>query len=290
MFVKNGFKLDKLCGYGCGGICDEYIEISDKNELCNLFSGQNKKKWFVIGSGYNTLISDLGVRERVLKLSGDFKEIEVKDRQIAAGAALTLGRLLTETKKNSLSGIEYMAGIPGTVGAAVKGNAGLKTRSILDSIEKIEIFNTASNIFSEYHRSELEFSYRSSPFTDKDIVTEVQFILDAGVKEDIINKIDQQISEKKMKQPVDKKSCGCVFKNPINSAKSAAQLIESVGLAGHKIGNAEISKMHSNYIINNGGAGSKEIWELICMIRSEVELTCGIKLELELNLLGEGFL
>jgi UDP-N-acetylmuramate dehydrogenase len=283
--------LDKYSGYRCGGNAEMLIEVEDRNDLQNVISDLKKDnyKWCLLGKGYNTLISDKGVAGAVLRLKGDFGDIEMKDNYIKTGAGVDLARLLKVSVENELSGLEFLAGIPGTIGAAVYGNCGTKKESVGDLISEIEIYDTVSGLFKRLENKDVGFGYRNCSLAGNIIVTEAVFKLKTDNKTDIINKIRQNIELKNSRQPVSSKSCGCVFKNPDNGRTAAAELIQSAGLSGMSIGGAQVSDLHVNFIVNKNNATSSDIWELIKKIRNIIKDKYGIELELEINLLGEGF-
>ncbi len=282
--------LKKYCGFGCGGSTALLIEVETKKELKEIIHSA-KKKWHIIGDGYNTLISDNGVRGVVLKLCGEFNEIKIHDG-ITAGAGASLKEILRVSSNAGYGGFEFLAGIPGTVGGAIYGNAGGMSaaggmgHSISDVIKEVEIFDTNTEIFSILKVKELGFSYRSSNIGKEKIITECVFDLKSSNKSNII----KNIALKKKKQPMEFKSCGCVFKNLDGGVMSAAKIIEKAGLKGMKIGGASVSNLHANFlIVDDRNVSSKDIWRLICKIRETVKKKFNIELELEINLLGEGF-
>ena len=197
--------------------------------------------------------------------------------------------ILNIAVKNRLGGLEFMAGIPGTVGAAVFNNAGTSQNAMNNVIREVEIFSSAFKNYKRLNKEAMGFEYRYCNLSAKDIITECVFGLKTKIKTDIIKKIKKNLKQKKRKKPGNYKSCGCIFKNLDGGITPAAKLIESAGLSGQQIGGAQVSNLHVNYIINKGGATSRDIWELIQSIKSAVKNKYNKELELEIELLGEGF-
>ncbi|MFW6134364.1 MAG: UDP-N-acetylmuramate dehydrogenase [Elusimicrobiota bacterium] len=287
----NNINLSKYSGYGCGGRAKTFIEIENEVELKDAVKDFKKKniEFCVLGRGYNTLISDRGVDFPILKLGGEFNKIDVKEDMIKAGAGAGLEMLIRESLNKELTGIEFLAGIPGSVGGAVFSNAGAFGTSIGKKIVRVKILNYQTVDYEIRKKNQLNFEYRRFNLNKNDIITECVLKLKRDIKSNIIKLIEENIRKKQKKQPTELKSCGCVFKNPDKDNRSAGELIEKAGLAGLKIGNAEISKLHANFIINKGNASSSDIWELIKTVRNKVKQKYNKDLVLEIDLLGEGF-
>ncbi len=283
--------LSKYSGFRCGGSGDILIEVENKYELKDAINSMEKEKksWYLLGKGYNTLISDKGVRGVVMILGGSFSDITIKENCIVAGAGASLGEILKISVEKELGGLEFLAGIPGTVGGAIAGNSGTSKRNISDVVQEIEIFKSSTNSYKRLKNEEIGFAYRSCNLGNLDIITESVFNLKTACKTDILNKIKQNIDLKNKSQPVTGKNCGCVFKNVDAGETSVSKLIEKAGLKGAMIGGAEVSRRHANFIINTGKATSDDIWKLIKKVKNTVKQRFNKNLELELNLLGEGF-
>lgn len=277
---------ENLTGYGCGGTVDKYIEVETRQELKELFRKLDKKgeKVSILGEGYNTLIGPEGLRGVLLKLTGEFSHIEVNLNEIKAGASLRISELIRTALLASLSGVEFLAGVPGTVGGAVKGNAGAGSEDISGIIREVEYFDgegykTTRNL-KEY------YSYRNFYSPEVYIITSSVFKLSKSTEEIIENRIKARLKSRKKNQP-DGASCGSVFKNPPGQA--AWRLIDEAGLRGHRIGGAWISEKHANFIMTEKGASSLDVWNLINKIKKSVLSKSGVELELEIKLIGKGF-
>jgi UDP-N-acetylmuramate dehydrogenase len=281
--------LSKYSGYKSGGRARIFIEPENKEELSEVFESiiKTNENWFLLGMGYNTLINDNGFDGVVIRLSGKFSAIYAEGTSITAGAGASISALLNLAVANELGGLEFLAGIPGSIGGAVAGNCGTKEKDISDFIKEIELFDTVQKVYKRLGRDELKFSYRSSFLPENCIVTEAVFDLNATPKTDIINSINQQVKLKSSSQPVSEKSCGCVFKNPEGAEMPAAKMIDQAGLAGVMIGGAQVSPKHVNFIINKDNATSDDIWQLIKKVRAAVKEKYDKYLDLEIKLLGE---
>ncbi len=290
--LKN-ISLGKYTGFGCGPNASELVKVDNVLELKNLMKRLMKKNltWYLIGGGSNTLAVGEKFRGTVVKLSGEFQKIKVEQNRIYAGAGAVLSEVLKTARNFSLSGVEFLAGIPGTVGGGIAGNCGNGDKNIGDKIDFIEVLNCRNFNIRRVGKSDLNFNYRSFNVFDnlkksKSIITGAGFCLKTKNKTDIISKIDQNIEIKRKKQPLDFKSCGCVFKNPTGDSRSAGELIENAGLKGFKKGGAKISKVHANYIVNCGTASPDDILFIIKRVKEEIKKKFKLELELEINIMG----
>lgn len=278
-------------GYRSGGNAEILIEVDNRDELKNeLLKLKNAGiNWHVLGMGYNTLISDKGIDGAIIRLKDEFCKVKAENASIIAGAGIPMNKLLRFCIENDLEGFEFAAGIPGTLGGSIINNSGANKKSIANCIGLIEIFNTDTFKYGEISPDDACFGYRESFFAENMIITGAIIDLKRGNKINIIKKIKNNINIKTKNQPVTEKSCGCVFKNPVKGNYSAAELIDMSGLKGSVVGDAEVSRQHANFIINKKNASSSDIWELIKKIRETVVEKFDVFLELEINLLGEGF-
>ncbi|MDA3792625.1 MAG: UDP-N-acetylmuramate dehydrogenase, partial [Elusimicrobia bacterium] len=219
-------------------------------------------------------------------LKKDFTKISARGSFFNARAGAGLGELLKEAAKNNLAGLDFLSGIPGTVGAAVCLNSGTADSYIGDLIQTVTLFNSENMEINILKKQDAGFSYRKSDIGKNNIITGCELCLKRGVKSDIINNYRKNLIQKKINQPLDKKSCGCIFKNPKNSDFTAGQLIDKAGFKGKTTGGAEVSMKHANFITNRGNASSRDIYSLIDEIYKGVKGKFGVELELELKLLG----
>ena len=276
--------LAKHTSFGVGGPADIYAECATLSELKAVLAQCKKDKvpFFIIGGGTNLLVKDGGYRGACIKLAGAFTEMEVIGEIFSCGAGVSLVKALSFAADSGLSGLEKLAGIPGTVGGAVFGNAGTRQGEIKDAVSSISLLTEASEE-KELPVSAIEFGYRRSSLEGKGIITGAKFKLIPGVAEEIRAVAAGIIAERNKTQPKGR-SAGSVFKNP--ESKSAGRLIEECGLKGLKVGSAEISMLHANYIIN-GGMNASDVLELIKKVKSVVLEKTGIALQEEIKIVGE---
>ncbi len=307
--IKNNIEeylLSIKCNYKCneplskhttlciGGIADFFVEVETEKQLISLlkFINENKIKFFVIGGGSNILFSDEGFRGIVIKLSsnsnsefGKVETCEGKEKQnteyVCCGSAVNLAYAARKTAEQGLSGLEYISSIPGTVGGAVFGNAGVKESSVSDVIEKIEVVDYFGNK-EILNKKDIGFEYRKSNLEDC-IITRVFFILKNVDKNDILKTISQQLERRKKSQPIGTKNAGCIFKNPKDD--SAGRLIDSLNLKHYNVGDIEISDIHANFFINKNNGCAKDMLSLIEFVKNEIYKKYNIKLETEIRII-----
>lgn len=286
-FVQKKVNLAPFTSYRVGGPADYFAQVRDLKELKEAiaFAKENYLRVFVLGKGTNLLVSDTGFRGLVIKLSSEFAKVISEGREIVAGGAAQLALVSSVAAKNSLSGLEWAAGIPGTVGGALKMNAGAHGFSISDVLSFALVFDISDMSLKKLRKNELGFGYRKSSLRESEIVLEASFSLIEGEKEKIRKKIESYFAERKKKQPLLYRSAGSVFKNP--PGDFAGRLIEEAGLKGYRIGDAVVSEIHANFIVNLGNATATEIYNLIKKIQQEVYDKFKVTLEPEIVFLGE---
>jgi UDP-N-acetylmuramate dehydrogenase len=235
----------------------------------------------VLGAGSNVLVRDEGVSGAVLQLVDEsFGEISIEGPTVRVGAGALLSRLISESVKAELAGLETLSGIPGTVGGALRGNAGGRAGDIGQFVDSITVMNVKGEI-STRNGDELWFGYRESNI-DELMILEATLKLQQGDSEEITRRMRKLWIMKKATQPLSFQSAGCIFKNP--RGLSAGALIEQAGLKGIRVGAAEISDRHANFIVTNPGAKSDDVLRLIDLIRSKVSEQFGVDLELEIKI------
>lgn len=248
------------------------------------FCTQDKIPFIVIGNGSKILIKDEGFRGVVIKLGGEFRKIEVNAREVIAGAGVDLPSLIDFAAERGLAGLEFLAGIPGTIGGGVVRNAGAFGESLSDRIIWVKAIDTNSDSFT-LSRKEVKFGYRSSLFLENKnlILTEVKLRLFPDSKEKIISRVQDVTKRKMQTQPLSFPSAGCVFKNP--PFYSAGYLIQNTGCLGMRVGDAQVSFQHGNFIINKGKAKAQDIILLIEKVREKVKEKFNINLEPEIEII-----
>lgn len=285
--IKYDEPLKNHSSLGIGGPADVFCSpgnIEDLKKVISIFKEYNKP-FLVIGNGTNLLILDNGIRGLIINLNKDFKKIEFSDKIVKVGAGVSLVHLSKMVLNRELSGLEFACAIPGTLGGAIINNASFKGNCMADVVQNVT-FLTRENKIERTSKSNLNFHYRECNLKGKPvIILEATLLLKKGNKEEIESKIKQNIEIRKSRQPLDKFSAGSIFKNP--PGYYAGELIEKVGAKGLSRGKAEISTKHANFIVNNGGASARDILYLMEEIEKRVKKNFGIKLEREIEILGE---
>lgn len=280
--------MSKHTTFKIGGNSDIFIYVNNIDELSKLINilNSNKIPYLTIGNGSNLLISDFGIEGAVIKLEGEFKEIKLIDEDtIECGAGVSLAKLCIFAQKNSLSGLEFAYGIPGTVGGAVYMNAGAYGGEIKDSIlSASSITVTGKKNCTE--KDFMDLSYRHSIYQNNgDIIVSARFKLKKSNPLHIKEKMDEYMSKRKEKQPLEYPSAGSVFKRPVGNY--AGTLIQTCGLKGKIIGGAMVSTKHAGFIINKSNASCQNVIDLIDHIKAVVLENTGIALECEIKAIGK---
>jgi len=289
-----GEPMAQHTSFRIGGPADVMVYPHDEETLSLIITRAYASgiPFFIIGGGTNILVSDRGIRGLVISLygaraGGVFKCIKKihEDRTgvyIYAGAGVNLQALVRYTARNGLSGLEFAAGIPGSLGGAIYMNAGSYGKSMGDIIGYVRIVDRRGE-YKNISAREIEFGYRESHIPGV-AITGALLKLQRGERDHIATKIKENISLKRHSQPLGKPSAGSIFKNP--PSIPAWKLIDMAGLRGVKIGDAQISQKHTNFIINRGHATFHDVLSLIKLAGKRVEKEHGITLELEIKIMG----
>jgi len=282
MEFKKNVSLKKYNTFKVGGKAEKFFCAKNEADIVNVLKEAKKNKWplFVLGQGSNVLIPDKGLRGLTLKI--DNNDFNKRDDEVVVGAGLFLPELITKLSKLSLSGMEWTAGIPGTVGGAVYGNAGAFGESMENVVSEVKIFDRKDGEIKVLTNKECRFSYRSSVFKrdNNSIIISVKLKLKKANEESIKKSVELYLKQKKDRQPLNYPSEGSVFKNP--SGKFAGKLIEDCGLKGKIIGGAKISEKHANFIVNFDNAKASDVKKLILFIKKSVKDKFKINLEEEI--------
>ncbi|MDD5561194.1 MAG: UDP-N-acetylmuramate dehydrogenase [Candidatus Omnitrophica bacterium] len=279
--IKTGIKLAALTSFKVGGAAKFFFEAENIKELQEvlIFAGRAGIPVFILGAGSNILVSDAGLDALVIKLGGEFSKILYKDGTcLEAGGAVKLSQLILGAKANGLSGLEFLAGIPGTLGGALAGNAGSWGRSIGSFVQEVRVLDYSGKPRS-FNTKKLKFSYRKSNL-NKYIIISSRLKLRKADKDAIASKIRKYLSAKKRAQGDSLPSAGCIFKNP--GKHPAGKLIDACGLKGGAKGGAVISKAHANFILNKGRASSGDIQFLMHLMQKKVKEKFKIDLQPEI--------
>ena len=281
--VETDYPLANHTWYGLGGPADYFIRPRSVEQLkevvrrCN----ENKIRIYVIGFGSNLLISDDGLRAAVITLEAEqFKQTQVDGEQVTAWAGADLSKLVLSCVQKGLSGIEALTGIPGSIGGAVKMNAGGSFGDIGAAVETVTLMDNQGAIF-EKSKPELMFDYRRTNITAK-FVLNARMKLTEGDPDQIMRTVKEMWIYKKNSQPLNTKNSGCIFKNP--RGVPAGALIDRAGLKGLQIGGAAVSEKHANFIIAEKGCKSRDVLRLIDAIKDRVKEQFDTELELEIEI------
>lgn len=271
-----------------GGNADVMAFPVNENELMDVIQFASIKGFpvFVLGRGTNLLVRDNGVRGVVINLSDGFKEVSwIGDDEASVSAGVGIIELVNLCKDRGLAGLEFAAGIPGTIGGAVFMNAGAYGGEIKDIVERVEAVDLNGQRHS-FDKLSLKFSYRKCELSANMIITKAHLKFKKDNPEEIKNRIKEFKERRKTTQAIILPNAGSIFKNP--PGLSAGRLIEESGLNGVKSGGAQISEVHGNYIVNLGNATAMDVLTLMAMARDKVFKVKGILLETEIKVVGEG--
>jgi UDP-N-acetylmuramate dehydrogenase len=280
--VKQDCSLAEYTWYRLGGPADWLISPTSTEQLQTVLKrcSENDLPVWILGNGSNLLVGDKGVRGAVVKLGGEaFGKYEFKETTLTAGAAADLQKLVQESVKKGLGGLESLAGIPGTAGGAVKMNAGGRFGDIGASVQSVSVMDKQGTIF-EKTKPELIFDYRQVNITAQVILGATMHLTEDD-PEELLKTVKEVWIYKKNTQPLDTRNAGCIFKNP--RGMSAGALIDRAGLKNEKIGGAVVSEKHANFIVTEKGCKSADVKSLIEKIQGRVKDQFDVDLELEIE-------
>jgi UDP-N-acetylmuramate dehydrogenase len=281
--LEHNKPLAPLTWLKVGGPAQYFLEPRSPNELVAIIRSchENEIPVHVLGGGSNLLVRDEGVSGAVLHLKGDaFSQIAVEGTIVRAGSGALLSSVISQAVKAGLAGLENLTGIPGTIGGALKGNAGGRNGDIGQFVSSVRVVTAKGEIFTRTD-DELSFGYRTSSINELAIL-DATFELSPDEPEEITRRMRTLWIMKKATQPLSFQSAGCIFKNPRGLAAGA--LIEQAGLKGTKIGEASISDRHANFIVTEEGATFEDVHRLIELAKSRVSEQFGVELELEIQI------
>ncbi len=276
--------MKKHTSFKIGGNAKLFFSVGNENDLRELLNlcKQSGVRYMIIGNGSNLLISDEGFDGAVIKLCGEFNDITlISDTEIYCKAGVLLSKLCLFALEHSLSGLEFAYGIPGSVGGAVYMNAGAyngEMKNVVLSCSHIDENGETQTIGAD----NLDMSYRHSFYSGKNyVITGVTLKLRKGKSDDIKLQMDDYMSRRKSKQPLNYPSAGSVFKRP--TGYYAGALIEQAGLKGKQIGGAQVSEKHAGFIINKDNATAEDVCSLVKLIQETVKEKFGVDLECEIK-------
>lgn len=241
--------------------------------------------WVVVGRGSNLLVADEGYDGVVITLGRDFRKLRFDEERsrFFVGAGVTLSAVVQEAFKRSLAGLEFAVGTPGTVGGALRMNAGSRDEWLGSRVAAVTTYHPEQGM-RRIPGSQVAWDYRTSSFLPDEVLVECEIAVEPADPFFIRGKMEASLARRKKTQPLDKPSCGSVFKNP--EGDSAGRLIEQVGMKGAVAGGAQVSEVHANFIVNAGGATARDVMELVKTIQTKVAQAYGIELSPEVRFLG----
>ena len=277
--------LSKHTHFGIGGETTAYIEVSTIEELAALAKFHNN--WdipiAIIGKGSNLLVSDNGFNGICIKLIGEISKLDIDGNVVTVGAGQSLPRLSKVMSNSGLSGVEFALGIPGSVGGALIMNAGAWGSSFGDVVTDVTVMHDTGEL-STLSKEEAQFEYRNSGLESFFCVVSATLQLQPGDAKSIRAKMQNLFKQKIETQPFVEENAGCMFKNP--PGDSAGRLIDISGLKGYRIGGAEVSTIHGNFILNVDNASANDVLDLVDYIQKQVKEKTGISLHTEVKRLG----
>lgn len=279
--------MSKYTTWKIGGPADALIVPENTEQLASLIRLLHAEQipWMTIGKGSNMLVSDKGIRGAVIKLGKDLEDIEFRGTDVTAGGGASFVRLSIMAGKNGLTGLEFAGGIPGTVGGAVYMNAGAHGSDVSRIFKSAEIVLETGELVT-YGAEEMEFAYRHSVLHERPgIVARAHFSLETGDRLEIAAAMAAYKDRRRKTQPLQQPCAGSVFRNP--SGDHAARLIEAAGLKGRRVGGAEISELHANFIVNTGQATAEDVLTLMEQIKDTISSKYEIALVPEVYFVGE---
>lgn len=278
--------MSKHTSFRIGGPADFFVQPANEEELWNALhlARQEKVPFFIVGNGSNLLVSDEGFRGMILHTGGMLKDIFVEGDVIYAQAGALLSTVAKTALEHGLAGMEFAAGIPGTLGGAVCMNAGAYGGEMKDILLDAEVL-TQEGERLVLPVEELDLSYRHSVIFEKNYVVLAAHIrLSRGDTAEIKNRMNELAGARRDKQPLEYPSAGSTFKRP--EGYFAGKLIQDAGLKGYTVGGAQVSEKHSGFVINRGGATAEEVRFLIRQVQQKVRSQFGVELEPEVRMLG----
>jgi UDP-N-acetylenolpyruvoylglucosamine reductase len=269
-----------------GGPADAYVEPASETDLALILQwcGERGVKFFILGRGSNLLVRDGGFRGVVICLSQPhFSKIEIVGERLHCGAGAKLKTISVEAKRNGLSGVEFLEGIPGSIGGALRMNAGAMGGETFNAVESVRMMDFTGSVH-ELMPPEMSVTYRSCATLKNHIALGAVFKCTPQPREEIEKRM-KTYSEKRWSSQPAAPSAGCMFKNP--ATIPAGRLIDELGLKGAKVGGARISSEHGNFLVNDGKAAARDVLELISILKAKAKAERGIELHTEVEIIGE---
>jgi len=279
--------MDRHTTFRIGGPAECFITVDTREQLAKVFSYLQRADWdfFLLGNGSNLLVGDRGYRGVVIRLGEAFGKVTAQGSRISAGAGAMLGTAAKAALERGLSGLEFASGIPGTIGGAVRMNAGAYGGEMAQIVESVEVMGMDGEILTLDNET-MEFGYRTSAIKNRPyVVMNVVMKLQEGDTEQIRERMQELSEKRREKQPLDYPSAGSTFKRP--EGNFAGKLVMDAGLSGKSCGGAQISEKHCGFIINKGNATAADVAQLIREATETVQDKFGVTLEPEVIFLGD---
>ncbi len=279
--------LSKHTSWKIGGPADVFALPTTVEHLVRIMeiADQHQIPWYVIGKGSNLLVRDGGLRGVVIKLADNFADLQIRGNLLTAQGGRSFVSAANHAIRSGLSGLEFATGIPGTVGGAVMMNAGAHGGEVKDVLVECRVLTAKGQIVRLSH-ADLNFDYRYSCLKDRPaIVLDASFELHSGDPVEMSERVRGWRERRQTTQPLSMPSCGSVFRNP--DGAHAGKLIEETGLKGTRIGGAQISELHGNFIVNTGGAKAIDVIQLIQLVQRTILERYGYELHPEVRIVGE---
>ena len=273
--------------YRIGGPARFYVQVASVGALTRLVEVCERTGvlWVVVGRGSNLLVADEGYPGVIVTLGRDFRTCRYDEdtRRFCVGAGVPLSSVVQEAFRRSLAGLEFAVGTPGTVGGALRMNAGSRDERIGARVASVTTFSPQTGLVRR-SGEEIVWGYRTSSFLPEDVVVECELSVEPADPFFIRGKMEASLARRKKTQPLTHPSCGSVFRNP--EGESAGSLIERAALKGTARGGAQVSEVHANFIVNTGDATARDVKDLIELVQAKVSETYGIELQPEVRFLG----
>ena len=284
--------MAKYTSLGVGGRADALVFPKDEEDLRDIlqFAKERAIAYYILGNGTNVVVRDRGLRGIVISLCRGFRRVRIigqKDEEVLidAEAGVNLKNLVRFTRERNLTGLEAFTGIPGTVGAAIAMNAGAFGSEMRDVVKSVTMMEGTGSVMIK-ERRKLRFSYRNLVLSKGSIILRGSLGVTEARGREVVAKLEDFRRLRFQSQPRNMPTAGSIFKNP--KGTPAGQLIDELGLKGHRIGNARVSEKHGNFIVNEGDATAAEVLALMTFIQDEVYEKRGIRLTPEVHIIGEG--
>ena len=282
--TKNSVKLSEVTTYKFGGWCNNFINIDTASLESDINFNTQKEEYVVLGKGSNLVFSDEGYEGTIIQPNINYINFSKEDMILSLGSSTYLPEIARFSKNKAISSLEWLIGIPGSVGGAVRMNAGAYGYEFSDHIKSVKIYNMKTNQIEIKDKDYFEFSYRTSKNLEDKIILSVDFFVEEGDPQKIQKQISDNLKHRKNTQPAGVYNAGSVFKNP--NEGSAGFFIEKAGLKGYSIEGVEVSQKHANFFVSSKDSKAQSLFELVEHVKGEVLNKFDVLLEEEIIFIG----